>query len=154
MKNNFQIIPYNKKFNQFFYDLNIEWLESYFEVEPYDLDILKYPEKLIINNGGHIFFGEINNIIIGTFAFIKNNNNSYELSKMAIEKNQRGLGYGSKMLEFAILFGQENNWKKIYLYTSSKLKNSIYLYKKYGFKKTELKSSPYKRGDIKMEYKF
>ena len=48
----------------------------------------------------------------------------------------------------------ENNWKEIYLYTSSKLKNSIYLYKKFGFKKTELKSSPYKRGDIKMEYKF
>ena len=154
MKNNFQVIPFDKKFTQFFIDLNTEWLEAYFEVEPYDLDILKNCEDLIINNGGYIFFVKKNNTIIGTFAFIKRNNNSYELSKMAVKKEERGKGYGSKMLEFAILFGEKHNWKETYLYSSTKLKNSIYLYKKYGFKKTKIGNSPYKRGDIRMVYQY
>jgi GNAT superfamily N-acetyltransferase len=137
MKTNFEIIPFDKKFIRFFIDLNTEWLESFFEVENYDREVLKNCEELIINSGGYIFFGKKNNIIIGTFAFIKRNNNLFELSKMAIKKEERGKGYGSKMLEFAILFGEKHNWKETYLYSSTKLKNSIYLYKKYGFKKNK-----------------
>ncbi len=154
MTNNFQVIPYDKKFIQFFIDLNVEWLESFFEVEPYDLKVLKNCEELIINNGGYIFFGKKNNLIIGTFALIKRAKNSYELSKMAIKIDERGKGYGSKMLEFAISLGRKNNWKETYLYSSTKLKNSIYLYKKYGFKKTEFGDSPYMRGDIRMVYQY
>tara|TARA_B100001778_G_scaffold196618_1_gene162191 strand:- start:88 stop:459 length:372 start_codon:yes stop_codon:yes gene_type:complete len=123
-------------------------------VEPYDLKILNECKKTIIDKGGYIFFGKKKNKIIGTFAFIKKNKNSYELSKMAIKKEERGKGYGSKMLEFAILFGKNNNWNETYLYSNTKLKNSIYLYKKYGFKKTEIGNSPYLRGNIRMAFKY
>tara|TARA_B100001769_G_C21972605_1_gene523138 strand:+ start:230 stop:601 length:372 start_codon:yes stop_codon:yes gene_type:complete len=123
-------------------------------VEPYDIKILNECKKTIIDKGGYIFFGKKKNKIIGTFAFIKKNKNSYELSKMAIKKEERGKGYGSKMLEFAILFGKNNNWNETYLYSNTKLKNSIYLYKKYGFKKTEIGNSPYLRGNIRMAFKY
>ncbi len=149
----FQIIPFENKLVHHFINLNLEWLESCFKVEPYDLKILNECKKTIIDKGGYIFFGKKKNKIIGTFAFIKNKN-SYELSKMAIKKEERGKGYGSKMLEFAILFGKNNNWNKIYLYSNTKLKNSIYLYKKYGFKKTEIVNSPYLRGNIRMAFKY
>jgi GNAT superfamily N-acetyltransferase len=148
----FEIIPFNNKFVQFFINLNIEWLEFFFEVEPYDYEILKNCEALIINKGGYIFFAKHENEIIGTFAFINRGEKIYELVKMAIKPDQRGKGYGNKMIEFAISFGKKNNWKKIYLYSSTKLKNSIYLYKKHNFKEVRIgDENPYKRGDIKME---
>jgi GNAT superfamily N-acetyltransferase len=148
----FEIIPFNNKFVQFFINLNIEWLEFFFEVEPYDYEILKNYEALIINKGGYIFFAKHENEIIGTFAFINRVEKIYEIVKMAIKPDQRGKGYGNKMIEFAISFGKKNNWKKIYLYSSTKLKNSIYLYKKHNFKEVRIgDENPYKRGDIKME---
>jgi len=51
--------------------------------------------------------------------------------------------------------GKKNNWKKVYLYSSTKLKNSIYLYKKHNFKEVHIgDENPYKRGDIKMELSY
>ena len=149
----FEIIPFNDKLVKFFIDFNIEWLESFFEVEPYDYKILQNCEELIINKGGFIFFAKYENEIIGTFAFINRGENIFELAKMAVKKDQRSKGYGNRMLEFIISFGKKNNWKKIYLYSSTNLKNSIYLYKKYSFKEVDIiGDSPYKRGDIKMEF--
>lgn len=150
----FEIIPFRKELIKYFIDFNIEWLKSYFEVEPYDIDILENCEEQIINKGGFIFFGKKKNKIIGTFAFIKRKENLFELSKMAVKKEERGKGYGNKILEFTISFGEKNSWKEIYLYSSTKLENSIYLYKKYGFKKTEFGNSPYKRGNIRMVYEY
>ena len=151
----FEIIPFNDKLVKFFIDFNIEWLESFFEVEPYDYEILKNCEALIINKGGYIFFAKHENEIIGTFAFINRGEKIYELVKMAIKPDQRGKGYGNKMIEFAISFGKKNNWKKVYLYSSTKLKNSIYLYKKHNFKEVHIgDENPYKRGDIKMELSY
>ena len=43
-------------------------------------------------------------------------------------------------------------FKSIILYSNTVLNNSIYLYKKYGFKEIKSKGDPpYKRSDIKME---
>ena len=56
------------------------------------------------------------------------------------------------MIQFIISFGKKNNWKEIFLYSNTKLKNSIHLYNKYGFRKIEIeKKSPYIRGNIKMK---
>ena len=138
MIGDFEIIPFRKELIKYFIDFNIEWLKSYFEVEPYDIDILENCEEQIINKGGFIFFGKKKNKIIGTFAFIKRKENLFELSKMAEKKEERGKGYGNKILEFTISFGEKNSWKEIYLYSSTKLENSIYLYKKYGYENDEI----------------
>ncbi|MDF1544010.1 MAG: hypothetical protein P1R58_02775 [bacterium] len=37
-----------------FRDLNYEWLEEFFEVEPYDKIVLSGPRKHIINQGGSV----------------------------------------------------------------------------------------------------
>ncbi len=53
------------------------------------------------------------------------------------------------------LFMIRKKWKKIYLYSNTKLKNSIYLYRKYNFKEVPLeKKSPYLRANIKMEINY
>ena len=49
------IINFQDKFEKDFYNLNIEWLEYFFQVEDYDYEVLSNSKKYIINNGGKIF---------------------------------------------------------------------------------------------------
>ena len=41
-------------------------------------------------------------------------------------------------MEFLIQFAKNKKWSKLILYSNTKLKNSIHLYKKYGFKEIPL----------------
>lgn len=135
-----------------FSDLNIEWLKAYFVVEEIDKKVLGNPQKYIIDRGGHVFVATLDNQTIGTFAFINSEEAIYEFSKMAISPAFRGKGYGNEMMRFALDFAKDKGWKKVILYSSTRLKNAIYLYRKYGFKEVLLeKNSQYSRSDIKME---
>ncbi|MGB2397842.1 MAG: GNAT family N-acetyltransferase [Flavobacteriaceae bacterium] len=136
---------------QAFKDLNIEWLSTYFVVEAIDELVLGQPQKEIINRGGHIFMAEENEKVIGTFAFLKKSDRVYEFSKMAIDPTQRGKGYGTSMLQFALRYAEQHHWEKIVLYSSTKLKNALHIYRKFGFIEVPLESNTrYSRSDIKM----
>jgi hypothetical protein len=65
-----KIIPFEKQYALDFYNLNIEWLKTFFYVEPYDDEVLSKPETYIVNKGGHIFFAKLDNQIVGTVALI------------------------------------------------------------------------------------
>ena len=135
-----------------FKSLNLEWLNRYFEVETIDKLVLNNPKTEIIDKGGFIFMIQKNSETIGTFAFIKKNEKIYEFSKMAIIPEERGKGYGNLAMRFLIEFSKNKNWSKLILYSNTKLKNSIHLYKKFGFKEIPLeKNLIYSRGNIKME---
>jgi N-acetylglutamate synthase-like GNAT family acetyltransferase len=135
-----------------FKTLNIEWLKKYFVVEPIDERVLSNPKLEILDLGGFIQMAEIENKVIGTFAYIKKEDQLYEFSKMAIDPKYRGKGYGNIMMQFAIAFAKKQHWKKIILYSSTILENSIHLYFKYGFKEVPMEADViYSRGNIKME---
>tara|TARA_B100000886_G_scaffold336307_1_gene294822 strand:- start:310 stop:777 length:468 start_codon:yes stop_codon:yes gene_type:complete len=143
---------YSNKDASIFKSLNLEWLQSYFYVEPIDDLILNNPKSKILDTGGYIIMAELNDEVIGTFTFIKLEKNIFEFSKMAINPLYRGQGHGNTMMKFAISFAKKNEWKKIILYSNTKLENSIHLYYKYGFLKVEMESDVvYSRGNIKME---
>ena len=132
--------------------LNLEWLNRYFKVEPIDELVLNNPKREVIDKGGFIFMIEKNSDIIGTFAFIKKSENIYEFSKMAIIPDERGNSYGNKAMKFLIQFAKKKKWSRLILYSNTKLKNSIHLYRKYGFKEIPIeKNLIYSRGNIKME---
>tara|TARA_S200000501_G_scaffold310004_1_gene300108 strand:- start:1326 stop:1799 length:474 start_codon:yes stop_codon:yes gene_type:complete len=134
--------------------LNVEWLEAYFEVEPYDELILDNPKREILDNGGSIFMILKEDKTIGTFAFLNKEDGLYEFSKMAVTPKERGKGYGNSIMQFAIRHAEKNYWKSLILYSNTILENSIHLYKKYGF--LEVPIDPginYSRGNIKMELK-
>ena len=144
------IIPFEEKYAKQFYNLNVEWLEKYFYVEPYDQKVLSNPKKFIIGQGGFIFFATYNNEIVGVVALI-NQQTFYELSKMAVSPKYHGLKIGQKLIDFCIEFGKEKKWDSITLYSHRKLVPAINLYKKVGFVEVELeKESHYERSDIKM----
>ncbi len=151
-----KIIDYSPKFTQNFYDLNIEWLKTFFYVEPYDDEVLSKPETYIINEGGFIFFATKNDKVVGTVALMPTKETGIlELTKMAVLPEERGEKIGQQLLQHCINFGKTQNLKGLLLYSNTKLENAIYLYRKYGFKELELeKDNPYERADIKMLYKF
>ncbi|MGC6422468.1 MAG: GNAT family N-acetyltransferase [Flavobacteriaceae bacterium] len=152
MVNNIQFIPYKPQFKQDFIDLNIDWLEEFFEVEPYDKKVLEDCENQILAKGGFIFFALLDAEVVGTFAYIKMNDQTFELSKMAVAKSHRGKGIGNLMMAFSIRFAEQHHWKNLVLYSSTTLDNSLHLYRKYGYMQIPLEPDcPYKRGDIKME---
>jgi N-acetylglutamate synthase-like GNAT family acetyltransferase len=147
------IIPFEPQFSKNFYELNKEWLQTFFVVEPYDEEVLSKPENYIINKGGYIFFSKLDNDIVGTVALMPiNNSEAFELTKMAVSPKNRGNKIGQHLMQYCIDFARDNNIPKLIIYSSKKLENAIYIYKKYGFVEIPVEANcPYIRCDIKLE---
>jgi len=150
------IINYDSKYKDAFYHLNIEWLKTYFYVEPYDEAVLSQPNKYILDKGGYIFFAVKDDDAVGIVALMPTEEPGIlELTKMAVSPEERGQKIGQQLLQHCINFAKENRLKALLLYSNTLLENAIYLYRKYGFKELELEAnSPYKRSDIKMLLEF
>lgn len=149
------IIPYHKKYAPAFKELNIAWLETYFYVEPYDLEVLSNPETYIIDKGGYIFFSLEDNQVTGTVALMPMYPGVLELTKMAVKKEDRSKGIGQQLMKHCISFAQEQKLNKLVLYSNKVLENAIYIYKKWGFVEIPLEAnSNYERANIKMELVF
>ncbi len=148
-----KIIPYSPELRTDFYNLNIEWLKNYFYVEAFDEEVLSTPDQYIINKGGHIFFGKLEDEIVGTVALMPTNSNKvFELTKMAVSPKYRGHRIGQHLMEHCIQFGKDLNLEKLMLYSNTILENAIHIYRKYGFVEIPVETdSPYKRSNIKME---
>ena len=146
------IINFQDNFEKDFFDLNIEWLEYFFQVEEYDYEVLSNSKKYIINKGGKIFFAESAGNIIGTVALMPTKNKLvFELTKMAVKPEYRNKGIGKKLLKKCIDYSKSNGYSSIILYSNKKLNNAIHLYRNFGFKEIKMeKKSPYLRANIKM----
>ena len=151
--NNIQIVNYEKNYAASFYDLNIEWLKTFFYVESYDEEVLSNPETYIINKGGHIFFAKLNGQVVGTVALMPTSTSGiFELTKMAVSPKHRGYKIGQQLMQHCIDFAKTQNFNGLMLYSNTKLENAIYIYRKYGFVEIPVEAnSPYNRSNIKME---
>ena len=80
--------------------------------------------------------------------------NTFELTKMAVSPKHRGQKIGQQLMEYCIAFSRSNNNNPLIIYSSRKLENAIYIYKKYGFIEIPVEADcHYERCDIKMELK-
>ena len=151
-----EIISFEKQYAKDFYELNVEWLKTFFYVEPYDEEVLSNPEKYIINKGGHVFFSKLNNQIVGTVALMPiGNDGLFELTKMAVSPKHRGHKIGQQLMQHCIDFAKSIGLPNLILYSNTTLENAIYIYRKYGFIEKPLEpDTPYKRSNIKMELVF
>ena len=145
-----KIIQYKSQFKQAFYDLNIEWLETHFYVEDFDREVLSNPDTYILDPGGHIFFAIENDLVLGTVALLKKQDDLFELTKMAVLPNQRGKKIGQQLMQHCIDYARAQNFD-LFLYSNTLLENAIYIYRKYGFIEVPVEDdSPYERSNIKM----
>jgi GNAT superfamily N-acetyltransferase len=148
------IIPFEEKYAADFRRLNIEWLNEYFEVEPYDEYQLSHPLSEITGKGGHIFLAKENDMIVGTAALMKETSSSFELTKMCVTRSSQGKGISKMLLDACLNLARDKNWDRLFLYSSTRLIPAIQLYRNFGFKEIPLeKKSHYSRSNIKMELK-
>lgn len=147
-----QIVEYKPEYKKSFIELNYEWLNKYFRVEEPDRIILENPEKNILKNGGYIFFGELNNEVVGTTALINHGKRTYELAKMAVTEKAQGRQIGRKLAMTAIEKAKTKKAKTIFLETNRKLTSALNLYRSLGFEQVEFSEpSKFERTTIKME---
>ncbi|MFA5012740.1 MAG: GNAT family N-acetyltransferase [Ignavibacteria bacterium] len=149
-----KIVDYSSKLKKHFKDLNLEWLNKYFEVEKADEMILNNPEKYIINKGGFILFAKAEGKICGTVAVKRINDAEYEMTKMAVSEEYQGKEIGKKLAKEAIKKAVSLGAVKIVLETSLKLEKAVKLYKKLGFEEVNYDANTktrYERPTIKME---
>ncbi len=151
MNDTIRIIDFTPPLAQHFSALNKAWLNKYFEVEPVDQEVLAAPEAYIIDQGGYIFFAEYKGTVVGTFALIKLDASTFELSKMAVDEHYQGLKIGNALMQFAIEKAKALGAQKLILYSNTGLEPAIHLYQKYGFSEVPVGTTEYKRANIKME---
>lgn len=148
-----EIITFEPRYRDDFKRLNVEWLEKYFYVEAFDDQVLSNPEQYILDPGGHIFFARLNGEIIGTSSLIRQDDGSFELSKMSITEKHQGLGLGRKLAQRAIEEFKQSGSHKLFLETNSRLTPAIQLYESLGFSHDQPEvESHYQRADVYMVY--
>lgn len=149
---NITILDYQSVYAKDFARLNYEWLTQYFEIEAHDREMLDDPEGYIINKGGYIFFARYNDEIVGTAALIQEDSGTYELAKMGVSTDYRGLKIGKRIIQHAIDFARQRGFERLVLESNTKLEPAIHLYKKTGFQTIPMTGcSPYARCNIRME---
>ncbi len=146
-----EIIEYKPKYARYFHDINIAWLEEFFEVEPYDRIVLNDPQDHIIKQGGFIFFARVQDKIVGTCALLKHAEKKYELAKMGVSGPFRGQGIGRLLAQAAIDKARSLGADTLVLATSVKLEAANRLYHSLGFQAADrslIGPLPYKRESI------
>ncbi|MAJ31605.1 MAG: GNAT family N-acetyltransferase [Flavobacteriaceae bacterium] len=145
-----KIKPYKPQYQPEFERLNRTWIEKYFKMEPLDEQILKLPNKYIIDAGGFILFAELNGKIVGTVALKKITSDCYEFTKMGVDFDYLRKGIAEKLSKKAIVKAREKGARNLILFTNSALTPAISLYEKVGFKQVPLVDADYLRADVKM----
>ena len=149
--NQVEVIAYSPAYRQHFIDLNIEWLEKYFAIEPHDKTIFENIEEMILKPGGEIFFIRCNGELIGTAAMQKIDSYSYELIKMAVTEKHQGKGLSKLLMENCIAFAKKKTASKIIILSNRSLLPALSLYKTFGFTEVPLEATDHSRANIQME---
>jgi putative acetyltransferase len=149
-----ELIEYSDCHAGVFSDLNVEWLEKYFYVEPIDLEVLGDPQTHILDSGGAILFARQGAEIVGTVALKHHGEGRYELTKMAVTERRQGVGAGRRLLAAAIDRFAELGGSELYLESHSSLIAALSLYEAAGFvHSVPPEPSRYARVDVYMEYR-
>ncbi len=147
-----EVVTYRAEYRAHFEQLNREWIERWFGLEPPDLEVFRDPEGSIVRPGGQIFFVVDDGGVRGTCAVVPHGNESFELAKMAVDPGARGRGYGDLLMNAAIDFARRAGARRLTLVSNTKLEPAIRLYRKYGFEAIPIEAGHgYGRVDIQMD---
>ena len=146
-----EIVEFKNKYASFFESLNRAWIEEHYTIELKDKYVLENPKEAILNDGGKILFAKHNSNIIGTVALKKIHDGLFELTKMAVDKNSRGLGVGKLLCKSAIEEAKKMKAKTIILYSNTRQSIAINIYRQVGFIEIPVEEGIYDRANIKME---
>lgn len=145
------VIPFSPEHQPAFKQINVEWISDMFTVEPHDLEQLDHPEIHILPNGGEVLLAQYGGSIVGTVAMIRTGPDEFELAKMGMKKEARGLGIGRLLCEAAVEYARKMGAKRVWLESNKKAAVAVKLYESIGFVPIPLRDSLYARADVHME---
>ncbi len=149
-----EIVSFQPKYSQDFFDINEAWISTYFKMEAEDYKYLKEPQEHIIDKGGFILIALLDGHVVGTCALIKTKTQKFELGKMGVTPAAQGKKIGWLLGQAAIEKAKSLGAKSLFLESNRKLIPAISLYRKLGFIEINQKNSVYERCDILMELIF
>lgn len=157
--NTLSILPYSDALAPHFQEINLEWIEAMFIVEPHDHEVLSRPKESIIDKGGEIHFvcsGDRE--ILGTCALEREPDGFVELTKMGVRAFARGKGAGEFLLRFILERTRELGWQdRLFLVSNKRNVAAVRLYEKLGFEHdAEIMNrfgARYDRCDVAMRYR-
>lgn len=146
-----RIVPLRPELREHFYRLNAIWLERYFVLEPYDIEVMSNPEA-IVEHGGAVLFALLDDEVVGTCALKQHAPGEYELTKMGVDPAVQGVGIGRKLIEAAIAEFERLGGRELFLETNTRLESAIHLYERTGFEHQPAirEGSPYDRANVYM----
>jgi N-acetylglutamate synthase-like GNAT family acetyltransferase len=117
-----------------FHDINAQWIEAMFRLEPTDREVLENPRARIIDKGGAILFVEAEGLgVVGACALQKTGEGQFELTKMGVLESARGLKAGEFLLKAMVARAEAMQAQTLYLLTNTACQAAIHLYEKLGF---------------------
>lgn len=157
VKNNLSILEYTPELAHYFDSINREWIQSMFVVESIDDEVLKDPQRYIIDRGGYIWFIKHETFgIVGTCALLNKGKGYFELTKMGVRTEHHGLKIGETLLQHVLEFCLKSSISNVYLLTSKKCQAAIHLYEKLGFTHSpcimKKFGASYQRCDVAMKF--
>jgi len=144
------VCDYEPMHQPWFEGLNRAWIEEHFFMEEIDQKILQHPDKYILDEGGVILMAYLRDEVAGTAALKFVSDGVYEFTKMAVDPKFRRQKIGTMLANVAIARAKKIGATKVVLYSSTKLKNALALYRSIGFTEVPV-DKRYQRSDIKME---
>lgn len=154
---NIRIVDYAPRWRADFARLNLEWLQRWFVVEPIDHAVLGDPRTHLLAAGGRVLFAITRDAdggehALGTVALLHEGNGVYELTKMAVAPEARGLGIGRQLMLAALEAFGALQGRELFLESSSKLGPALKLYESVGFvhHPAPRPGSHYARADVYM----
>ncbi len=137
-----------------FIRLNEQWISTYFALEAADHALAAHPFR-IVENGGHILSLVDASHVVGVCALFKEGDGRYQLARMAVAREARGLGYGEQLITAALALAQQHGATSVFLLSNTLLTAAIGLYRKHGFVTvSECQHPVYARCNIVMEKHF
>lgn len=135
-----EIVGWRPELAAAFRTLNLEWIETYFAVEPADLEVLDDPASAIVaprdqGSGGEVLFALADGEAVGTCALIPAGD-SVELAKMAVSPGWQGRGIGRRLGLAAIAWARSRGFRTLFLLTNPRLESAVALYRALGFAET------------------
>ena len=144
----------NPAHGEAFVRLNEQWIEEHFALEDVDRKLAADP-YVIVRDGGHILSLVEGGRVVGVCALIRESPDRYELARMAVDRGERGKGYGEALLTAALRKAREVGASSVYLLSNTKLVPAIALYRKHGFEAISEGPHPtYSRCNVVMELRF
>lgn len=131
-----KIVEYKDRYKEKVVDLLVEVILNEFNMNENVGDIKNFDYNSYKNGGGNLWLAidENDNVIATSAIQVNNEKNEAKLVRVYLNKEYRGTGIATEMLNMAIDFVKSINFNRIILGTYKKLERAVKFYEKNGFK--------------------